>query len=349
MDTGKNKYDDFFPSIHLKYEPRKDVLVRTSIWTSFVRPSFAEARAFARIDNDIELCVPGTRVDGVPGTGDCDDSPAGGTPDDLQDYELARNNSIQIGNPNLQPMTSVNFDASIGWYASDSLFLEAAVFYKDIKDFIVAVSGAELGLDELPVPLPLDQVTQFSIPSNLVLEDVDLTVNGERAKVYGAELTYSQSFENGLFFHSNVTLINSEATLDPSLRVGDIRLPEQADIIANVATGWENDKLSLRIIANYRDEILESIGSCGDSADPTDPIECHTWADRYQDDLVNVDFKASYRFSDTLSFYFDAINLTDESDLRYFYGNDLTRGRALYQLEEYGRSFQLGVNVDFDW
>ena len=352
MDLGVNKYDDIFPSIHLRYEPRDDVLVRTSLWTSFTRPSFSQARAFAKIDGDIELCIPGTRVDNVPGTGECDDDPEGldgedATPEELQDWELARDNSMQVGNPNLDPMTSTNFDASIGWYASDNLFLQAAVFYKDIKDFIVDVSGASLALNELPVPLPVDQVTQFTIPSDLVMNDIDLTVNGQDAKVYGAELIYSQFFENGLFFHTNLTLLESEARLDPTIRVGKIQLPDQADFVANVATGWENDSWSLRLIANYRDKILEVVGSCDEGSDPNDPRDCKTWSDRFQNDILNVDFKANYRFSDKVSFYFDAINLTEEEDLRYFQGNELTRGRALYQIEKYGRSFQLGMNVDF--
>ena len=351
LDVGKNAYDDIFPSVHVRFEPRDDVLVRTSLWTSFTRPSFWDSRAYAKIDGDIELCVPGTRVDNVPGTGNCDDDDGGlgATPEDLQDYELAQDNSIQVGNPNLKPMTSTNFDASIGWYASENLFLQAAVFYKDISDFIVSVNGAELGLDELPLPLPVGQVTQFTIPSDLVLNDVDLALNGDKAKVYGAELTYSQFFENGLFLHTNLTLLESEATLDPSIRVGEVQLPDQADFVANVATGWENDRVSLRFIANYRDKILEAIGSCNASADPADPSECKTWADRFQRDILNVDFKANYRLNDNVSFYFDAINLTEEDDLRYFKGNALTRGQALYQIEKYGRSYQLGMNVDFDW
>ena len=36
-------------------------------------------------------------------------------------------------------MTSVNYDASVGWYPSENLFLEAAAFYKDIENFIVDV------------------------------------------------------------------------------------------------------------------------------------------------------------------------------------------------------------------
>jgi TonB-dependent receptor len=352
MDVGKNSYSDIFPSVHLRFEPRDDILVRASLWTSFTRPSFTEARASARIDSDIELCIPGTRVDDVPGTGECDDDPENldgddDTGEDLQSWELAQDNGIQLGNPNLNPMTSTNFDASIGWYASENKFLQAAVFYKDIKDFIVAINGATMGLDELPVPLPVDQVTEFIIDPALVLTDVDLFVNGDAAKVYGAELTYSQFFENGLFFHTNLTFLESTAKLDPEFRAGSVPLPDQADLVANLVAGWENDSVSLRVIANYRDEILEVVGACDADADRNDPSDCRIWADRYHADILNVDFKANYRMSDRISFYFDAINLTEEEDRRYFAGNAMTRGEALYRLEQYGRSYQLGMNVDF--
>tara|TARA_Y100001001_G_scaffold164834_1_gene199408 strand:- start:8062 stop:10200 length:2139 start_codon:yes stop_codon:yes gene_type:complete len=63
------KYSEFFPSAHIKWEPSEDILVRGAIWTSFTRPSFKQARAYAIFDSDIELCPPGTD--------DCDDSQGG--------------------------------------------------------------------------------------------------------------------------------------------------------------------------------------------------------------------------------------------------------------------------------
>ena len=54
---------------HIKWEPSEDILVRGAIWTSFTRPSFKQARAYAIFDSDIELCPPGTD--------DCDDSQGG--------------------------------------------------------------------------------------------------------------------------------------------------------------------------------------------------------------------------------------------------------------------------------
>jgi TonB-dependent receptor len=349
MTDVKNSYSDWFPSAHLRYEPRDDLLIRGSIWTSYTRPSFAQVRNFAKVDSDIELCVPGTQEDGVSGTGDCDDGAGGSvTPEELQEYQLAQDNGMQVGNPALVAMTSTNVDFSVGWYPNDGLFLQAAIFYKDIEDFIIDVNGAELGLNELPINLPVDQVTQFSIPSDLILTDIDFTLNGDSAKVYGIELSYSQFFDSGFYLQSNLTFLDSEASLDDAIRVSKIKLPDQADTLANLVVGWENDKASLSFNLNYRGEILEEVGACGSSADPDDPTKCKVWADRYQDEILNVDFKAKYRITDNFSIYFDAINITDEEDLRYFQGDpELSRGNALYQLERYGRSYQIGLLMDF--
>jgi iron complex outermembrane receptor protein len=348
MDHPTTSYSDWFPSVHLRWEPREDLLVRGSLWTSFTRPSFGQVRSYAKIDGDIELCVPGTREDNEPGTGDCDDgADSDVTPEELQAYELARDNNMQMGNPALKAMNSLNFDASVSWYADENLFFQAALFYKDIDDFIVDVSGAELALNELPVSLPVGQVTQFYIPSDLVLDDIDLTINGEDARVYGIELSYSQFFDSGFFIQSNLTLLDSEATLPATVRVDKVKLPDQADEVLNLVLGWENEKASVSLITNYRSEVLEQVGACSASVDTSDPTRCKRWADRFQDEILNVDLKAKFRLRDNVSLYFDAINLTDEQDLRYFQGNDLSRGNALYQLEDYGRSYQIGMNLDF--
>ena len=122
-------------------------------------------------------------------------------------------------------MTSVNYDASVGWYPSENLFLEAAVFYKDIENFIVDVNGIGMSIADLPLTLPVNQVTEFVIPQDLYLNEINVTVNGESAKVYGVELSYNQYFDNGFFLQSNATLLNSEAVLDESIRQGKVALP----------------------------------------------------------------------------------------------------------------------------
>ncbi|MDP6880501.1 MAG: TonB-dependent receptor, partial [Alteromonas macleodii] len=265
----------------------------------------------------------------------------------LSQYVLGSDNALDVGNPNLVAMTSINYDASIGWYPSENLFMEAAVFYKDIDNFIVDVNGIGMALNDLPLTLPVNQVTEFVIPQDLYLNEINITVNGNKASVIGLELSYNQYFENGLFIQSNATILDSEATLDSSIRQGKVALPDQADTTFNLVFGWESETFSARLIGNVRSEVLEQIGSCPITADLNDPKSCKIWGDQYQDSVKSLDFKLQYDITEYAQLYFDAINLTEESDLRYFQGNALSGGNILYQKEEYGRSYQLGVNIKF--
>lgn len=349
IEGATTTYDKVYPSLHYRYEPREDILVRAALWTSFTRPSFDQARAHATLDSNFELCNPNTGL--------CSTTPAetgdNVQPDDLKDFTLSSNNTLKFGNPGLKAMTSNNFDASIGWYADDDLFLQAAVFYKDIDDFIVDINGVPLALNELPVRLPIDQVTAFTIPEDLVINNVNTTINGDKAKVYGIELSYSQNFSNGLFVQSNATLMNSEASVGETIRAGTIQLPDQADTTINFTFGWENDDISLRLINNYRSKILKRIGSCPAGSEgnilpvTAGTVTCKDWADIYHDATYSMDFKATYQITDELKLYFDALNLTDEYSIYYFQGNEYSGGKSLYHSEVYGRSFQFGLNYKF--
>ena len=343
MQPVQQSYGNFFPSLHLNWQASDSVLYRAALWTSYSRPAFNQAVAQATIDEDIELCVPGTRENNIPGTGDCDDSDQGGN---LAEYELARNTRIQLGNPNLSPITATHFDLSLSWYESDELFMQFSFFYKAIQDFIVNVAGDTLAIGELPVSLPTNQVTQFTIPENIVFNNVEYATNGDTAHVLGLELSYVQYFRPGFFVQSNATLINSEAQFDNSLRAEATSLPGQADISANLVLGWENNTFSASLINHYQSEVLERIGACPAAANPNNATECLTWADRYQAAIFTVDAKLRYTFSPSLSIYLDILNLSKQQDRRYFTGNQQSGGELLYQLETYGRSAQLGITFD---
>ncbi|WP_339617728.1 TonB-dependent receptor [uncultured Gilvimarinus sp.] len=356
MQGADSAYDDFFPSLHYRYEPREDVLVRASVWTSFTRPSFNEARAFADFSGRIEVC---NDIEGSANYGECSDSPTDIGAQSLEDlssesknFYVSPDNVINLGNPTLTAMKSVNLDTSITWYASEDLYLQAALFYKDISDFIVDVSGVSSSFEDMPVQIPVDQISEFYFRPGQVYNDVNLTTNGEQAQVYGVELSYSQYFESGLFVQSNMTLIDSTADVGDTIRADEIQLPNQADTTVNLTVGWENDDISLRVINNYRSKVLERIGSCSQADIDADaalglPQNCASWADVYDDDTYSLDFKATYQFNDDLQFYFDAINLTEDKSFKYFQGNEYSRGNMLFESEDYGTSFQVGVNYRF--
>ncbi|MBD1389011.1 TonB-dependent receptor [Neiella sp. HB171785] len=350
MPQATITYSEYFPSAHLRWEADDDLLVRASIWTSYTRPTFKQNRAYAQFKNDIELCMPSTE-EGVEPECYTDNENLGASAIDLQDFVLGPNNTLDLGNPNLVPMTATNFDASISWYESEDLFIEAAIFYKDIDDFIVDVQGYPARLDELPVTLPVGQVTEFIIAEDTELQNINTTINGDSAWVYGMELSYNQFFDWGGFVQSNLTVQDSEADLDSSIRDDSVPLPDQADVMGNLTVGWENDDWSFRLIGNYRSKVLEEIGSCPAEEHQSEGLSsweaCKSWTDKYHDEIKTLDFKAKWNVIDGMSIYFDAINITEHDDIRYYKGNALTGGKVLSQREEYGRTYQVGVNYKF--
>lgn len=354
LQDTKSSYNDLFPSIHYRYDMAEDTLVRASLWTSFTRPSFDQARAFGEVVGRVVLCNPDTLVcnDNPPANGgvinsDQEITTAAGSP-----FTMGSGNTLDVGNPNLVAMTATNFDTSISWYGDNGDNWQIAAFYKEIDDFIVDVRGASLNVDQLPLELPLAQVTQFAIPTGLMIDRVNFATNGDSAEVYGVELSYSKYFESGFFVQTNMTLMDSKAKVGDTLRLGTIKLPEQADETINLSVGWEGEGLSARLIGNYRGEILKRVGSCNAQAVVDDAAlgyaeNCRTWADVYQDVSATLDFKATYEFNKALQFSFDMTNLTDHVDTYYFSGNESSGGKVLFTSEDYGRTYLLGMSYKF--
>ena len=372
-ETG-NKYGVFLPALHYRHELSDNLLGRASIWTSFSRPDFGKSRAFFEVTDRVDFCNTDPNYDSslYDGNTDCGDDPLklsapeyhGDLDYQAEFFEMSANNTVRIGNPGLDPMRATNLDLSLSYYG-ESTFLEGALFYKDIQDFIVDANGVKLNIGtDLSFVLPTDQVTMFNIPSDTTLTNVNTYLNGESAKVYGIELSASHYFDgqwedhnigrylDNIFVQSNLTLQTSDGNVGDSVRVGSIQLPETADTAANLTLGWENDDFSVRFIANYTSEILKRIGGCtaediAKDAEQGYAANCRAWADMYQDESLTFDVKATYRIADGIRAYFDAVNLSDNVDQQFFSGNADSGGHILYNVEAYGPSYQLGLTVDF--
>lgn len=283
-----NDYDGVYPGIHLRYEPRDDMVVRAALWTNFNRPGFGDASAIAEFSGRVVLC----REVALPNEPRCSDHMTDdlgvvfnqGTDDHIQQIASTLSlspfgNDLELGNPELRAMESTNFDASISWYGEAGFFFEVGIFYKDIKDYIADVRGLSIARGDLPqsVQQAIDRIDSsgggtpvsgnlnenvFQIDDDFVFHNVTTFINGDQATVYGVEISYSHFFENGLFVQSNLTLLDSKADAGATVRADTTPLPQQADVTANLSLGWENDDFSVRGIGNYRSEILDSIGKC---------------------------------------------------------------------------------------
>ncbi|HLD64762.1 MAG TPA: TonB-dependent receptor [Pseudomonas sp.] len=225
-----------------------------------------------------------------------------------------------FGNPSLDPLEASNLDFGIEHYLGRAGVVSAFLFYKDIENFVYNSDLAGTGQW-----LDFDEANTFA--------------NGDNAKLYGLELAYSQKFDwlpapwNGLLLGANATFSRSDASISGfdaasgRNRERDIDLPFQSDTIGNLMLGWEDDKLDLRLSANYKSDSLYEVAGIADKAH-----------DLRVDDQVFLDFSAGYFLTKGLQLRFEAQNLTDENYYLY-------TGSGAYnaQYEEYGPTYKLGL------
>ena len=226
----------------------------------------------------------------------------------------------EFGNPNLKPLESSNFDLGIEHFMGQAGTVSAFLFYKDIKNFVYNNDLAGTGA-----------WTDFT--------EAHSYANGDSAKLYGLELAYSQKFDwlpapwNGVILGANTTFSRSNASIkgydaaSGTTIKRDIDLPSQSNTVGNLMLGWEDDKLSVRLSANYKSDYLYELSGINDKAHDT-----------YVGSQTFVDFSARYSLTKNLQVTFDAQNLTDQPYFVYS-GNS----RYNNQYEEYGPTYSVGL------
>jgi TonB-dependent receptor len=286
---GSKSYTHWLPSLHLRMELRDDLLLRAA-WTNTVgRPSY-------------EVNVP-FRVFEID-----EDEP------DI--FEGA----VETGNPDLEPLESMNFDLALEWYPQAGGILAAGLFFKDI-DNPIFTRFTEL------------EDTEFEGRSFSELE-IETTDNADSGRIFGLELNYQQQFLglpqplNGFGVALNYTYTDSEATIFD--RAGKVPFFLQSDHIGNAALFFERSGFEARLAYTYYSTYLDGVGD--------DPFE-----DEYIDDRGQLDFKASYDVSNSVGVFFSALNITDEP-LRIISGRKSGR---LAENEIYSWNVTAGVRVRF--
>jgi len=283
----KRNYTDFLPSANLSVDVAPNVIVR-----------FAAGRSMARADyTDI---VP--RVSLNPGslTGDG-------------------------GDPSVQPYRSNNYDLSVEWYPDNDTVVAAALYYKDIKSYIVNRTVQER--------YPVQNATNpnasrcTASPSSTVANplfdctfDINRRSNGSGGTNKGAELQVSRPIGYG--FGAIVNYTYSDAKSD----AGD-PIPGNSKHALNLTGYYENDWASFRLSYNYRSSFFINI----DRAAPLN-----------QKATQSLDASASIKVTDNISFTADAVNLTNDKIEQYSGTED--RFRAIY---DNGRQFYIGARLRF--
>lgn len=193
---GSKDYDHFFPSVNIRYTFNDKLISRFAYTQTIARPSFSDTAAYQLIETEVY--------------------------DD--DGETVTERNATVGNPELEPYESNNFDLTLEYYPEKIGVLSAGLFYKDIDNYIIEAEVEDNGLWD-------------------GFEEVVQAVNGGSASLTGIELAWNKSFDFGLLLGANGTFIDA-----------DEKLPNQADTVANFMVGFENNDMSLRLSSSYKSE-----------------------------------------------------------------------------------------------
>lgn len=221
---------------------------------------------------------------------------------------------VRIGNPELDPYESKNLDLSLERYIGSTGIVSLGLFHKSIDGYIVnTVSDSD-------PEYPGFEVTRV--------------INGDTAKVYGAEFNWQQQLSflpagwDGLLVGASGTWLDTD--FDPGLdgrADEDFTLPRASKHVYSAHLGYEKEGFSTRLAAVYRSEYLDTLGDSGAY-------------DIFVAPNTQLDFSLDYKITDNVSVYFEAQNLLDKP-LELYQG---VRSRTL-QNEEYGRTYALGLKV----
>jgi TonB-dependent receptor len=279
-DKVSDSYLNILPGLHLKYDFNKTTILRAAWTNTMARPNYFSLVPYREIARE--------------------------------------DNEIAIGNPDLIPTTSMNFDLMFEKYFRTIGIISGGIFYKDIKDFIVTETREEY----------LFEGTTWDTYSQ--------PINGGNAEIFGFEfaaqrqLDFLPGFWKGFGVYTNYTFTTSSIT---DFRVEgredeDISLPGTAKHTLNASLSYDNKQFSFRTSVNYSSAFVDEFGE-------------EAFYDRYYNKAIHLDVNANYAITPKFRVYAEANNLLN-TPLYYFQGIS----SRLMQAEYYNVRLQFGVKLD---
>jgi len=281
--TQEGSYNKWLPALNVGFWLREDLLLRGALARTMARPSLNQL-APTRTDNTLD------RTFAV----------------------------FYDGNAELKPVEADQADLSIEWYFDTKSLVSAAVFWKDISNFITT---------ELQENVDIGVIANIGGAGDApLLYDVTRPINGDTAKVLGFEFGVQHFFANGFGFRANYTYTDTEA------RVGGVdvgRLEGVPESAYSVALMFENERWDAQIAVDWSGEYTEINDAVGGLSQIAEPI---TWV------TASVAFAITPSFTVSL----EGRNLTDEHYLATLGRPDILAG-----FETWGRFLLLGVTAKF--
>ncbi|WP_163322404.1 TonB-dependent receptor [Draconibacterium mangrovi] len=283
VDTEEvdNNYTNVLPSLLLKYEIDRNTNVKASVTNTLARPKYIDLVPRVEVNNE--------------------------------DVE------IEIGNPDLTPTTSWNFDLMAEHYFESIGLVSGGIFYKDISDFIV--NGIQSDYEYLG-----QTWEKFTQP-----------INAGDATLFGAEVAFQRQFDflpgflRQTGFYANYTYTKSTVSnfQIEDREDDDLTLPGTPKNTLNASLYYEGKKLSARLSYNYAGDFVEEYSD-------------KAFEDVYYDQVSYLDFNTSYHFNKNFMLFAELNNILN-TPLRYYQGES----QYTYQAEYYDIKVNFGLKFNF--
>ena len=269
-----NTYHDILPSANLKFNLSEDLLLRLAASKTMTRPDYSA------LAGPISLSPPA--APGATGSG-------------------------SGSNPNLKPVRSNNFDASLEWYFAPRSLASASVFYLDLTNYIGLGHITETFKTFNSVyPQGFDAPYVLTVPVN------------SSGSVKGFELSYEQPLWGNFGVAANYTYADGEEK-------GGGPLVGTSKNTYNVSGYYEDDHFNARLSYTRRSSFFSGL-------DRSTAF--------YQAGVGNLAASLGFKFDEHWSIAFDALNLNDPK-LKY-YALSRDQPRSMY---DNGRQFYLTVHA----
>ncbi|MEQ8936571.1 MAG: TonB-dependent receptor, partial [Amphiplicatus sp.] len=239
--------------------------------------------------------------------------------------------SVNIGNPDLKPRKSWNFDLSAEWYPTDFSVLSVGLFYKDISDELFgdtvtlqdqAAMDAELAARGLAGLIDTSALTQLNL---------NTTINASSATLKGVEFLGQTQFNflpspfDGFGVSASATFLDGENEFP----TGEVRpLQGQADSTYAFTVFYQKGPLDATVSYAYNNSYLTDFNS-----DPDLVLD--------QGAFGRWDARVSYELFDNVKIFAEGVNLNNEPTSEFQGGRDNWNT----EYEYVGRTFYFGVSV----
>lgn len=216
-------YNDFFPSLHVKYLLAPRVLLRTAFSTTIGRPRMDDLIA----SSDINI----------------------------------NNRTINVSDSQVKPQYSKNYDLSLEYYFGSLGVVSIGGFQKDITDYITtlnqtisAARAKELGapIDD-PAPGAPDWTQTGTINGGWA------RVRGIETN-YSQQFTFLPGFWKGFGVFANYTWLRARGTYGQTGTVSPV-LPRFVPRSGNAGISYAYGRVDIRLLCNYRQAYLEDLNS----------------------------------------------------------------------------------------